>query len=159
MIRFGVTGHQSIPDAAERFVLDALRNEIDPETRTRSVRGVSSLAKGADQLFAKLILDAGGDLEIILPALDYEKTFDDAGLRTYLTLIARASRVNRLPYEHATEESFFAAGKRVVEVCDILLAVWDGQPSRGLGGTADVVHYAQKLGRPVTVIWPAGVMR
>ena len=43
--------------------------------------------------------------------------------------------------------------------CDRLLAVWDGLPSRGLGGTGDIVTYARTLGRPVTVIWRDGVLR
>jgi hypothetical protein len=36
-------------------------------------------------------------------------------------------------------------------------AVWDGQPSGGLGGTADVVAaYAREWGVPVEVVWPEG---
>jgi len=33
----------------------------------------------------------------------------------------------------------------------LLLALWDGEPSQGLGGTADVVAFARGLGRPV--VW------
>ena len=51
------------------------------------------------------------------------------------------------------------AGKVVVDRSSVLLAVWDGQPSRGLGGTADVVAYARQRGVPVTVIWPEGASR
>jgi hypothetical protein len=42
---------------------------------------------------------------------------------------------------------------------DELLAVWDGQPARGYGGTADVVEAARYKGIPVTVVWPAGAKR
>jgi hypothetical protein len=35
---------------------------------------------------------------------------------------------------------------------EVLIAVWDGLPARGLGGTADVVAYAKQCGRPVEVI-------
>jgi hypothetical protein len=41
----------------------------------------------------------------------------------------------------------------------VLVAVWDGQPSRGLEGTADVVAYANQRGVPVEVIWPEGATR
>ena len=41
----------------------------------------------------------------------------------------------------------------------VLVAVWDGQPSRGLGGTADVVAYARQRSVPVTVTWPEGASR
>jgi hypothetical protein len=40
-----------------------------------------------------------------------------------------------------------------------LLAVWDGKPARGHGGTADVVAAAREQGRTVRVIWPAGSTR
>ena len=42
---------------------------------------------------------------------------------------------------------------------DRLFAVWDGQPARGYGGTADVVAEARARGIPVTVIWPEGATR
>jgi len=37
--------------------------------------------------------------------------------------------------------------------------VWDGQPARAYGGTADVVAYAREHGTPVRVIWPPGAER
>ncbi|GAB2826863.1 hypothetical protein GCM10027073_64840 [Streptomyces chlorus] len=40
-----------------------------------------------------------------------------------------------------------------------LLAVWDGKPARGFGGTADVVSYAERSGTPVRVLWPEGATR
>ena len=51
------------------------------------------------------------------------------------------------------------AGKVVVDRSSVVLAVWDGQPSRGLGGTADVVAYARQRGVTVTVVWPEGASR
>ena len=50
-------------------------------------------------------------------------------------------------------------GRAVVDRSSVLVAVWDGQPSRGLGGTADVVAYARERGVPVEVIWPEGASR
>ncbi|MFH9861330.1 hypothetical protein [Streptomyces sp. NPDC017202] len=40
-----------------------------------------------------------------------------------------------------------------------LLAVWDGKPARGYGGTADVVAYAERTGVAVRVLWPDGASR
>jgi hypothetical protein len=42
---------------------------------------------------------------------------------------------------------------------DRLLAVWDGKPAQGLGGTGDIVAYAKSRGLPTTVIWPEGLVR
>jgi hypothetical protein len=52
------------------------------------------------------------------------------------------------------ESAFFAAGRYIVEQCDLLIAVWDGQPSKGLGGTGDVVAYARGVNRQVVVLDP-----
>jgi hypothetical protein len=35
---------------------------------------------------------------------------------------------------------------------DVLIALWDGLPARGKGGTAEVVEYATALGKPVLII-------
>jgi len=39
------------------------------------------------------------------------------------------------------------------------VAVWDGKPARGVGGTADIVSYARQKGVPVAVLWPDGAAR
>jgi hypothetical protein len=42
---------------------------------------------------------------------------------------------------------------------DELWAVWDGQPTRGYGGTADVVALARQRAGPVTVFLSEGATR
>ena len=46
-------------------------------------------------------------------------------------------------------EGFLEAGKYVVDACDLLFAVWDGETAEGRGGTGDVVAYAQRKRRPI----------
>jgi hypothetical protein len=67
--------------------------------------------------------------------------------------------VDTLPFEEPSEKAFFEAGKRIVDWADLLVAVWDGGPARGFGGTADVVRYAEERGRSLLILWPAGVKR
>src|SRR6266850_2059881 len=71
-------------------------------------------------------------------------TEDD--LEKFRLLLQRAETVEKLPFHKPSEDAFFAAGRRVVENSDILLAVWDGKPAKGKGGTADIVEYARKRG-------------
>jgi len=52
-----------------------------------------------------------------------------------------------------------AGGEEVARRCDVLVAVWDGCPAAGLGGTADAVAFARSLGKQVVVMWPEGVRR
>lgn len=160
MIRLGITGHQSIPTDAHDFVVKVLDDEIRlAASRDAVLWGITSLAAGADQLFAEIVLDAGGQLRVIIPSHQYETTFDAQASRRFEALLGRAAKVERLQFNNPCEEAFLAAGKRVVDLCETLIAVWDGAPSRGLGGTADVVEYAQSIGRRVDIIWPAGVVR
>jgi hypothetical protein len=154
----GVTGHQSIPEAAQDFISQALKKEVE-RASSRGLWGITSLAAGADQLFADLVLKAGGKLHVVVPSARYETTFESQALGRYQRQLAGAAALDRLEFDEPTEEAFFAAGRRVVDLCERLLAVWDGKPSRGLGGTADVVNYAQSCGKPVAIIWPAGVAR
>jgi hypothetical protein len=52
-----------------------------------------------------------------------------------------------------------AASERMLDLADQLVAVWDGLPARGYGGTADVVAAARRRGMPVVVVWPPGARR
>jgi hypothetical protein len=124
------------------------------ESGRRPLVGVTSLALGADQLFAESVLSADGELEVVVPSEDYETTFRSHDLLIYRRLLERARSRRILPFDKPSEEAFMAAGHVVVDLSDTLIAVWDGRPSHGLGGTADTVKYARTLGRPVTVIWP-----
>jgi hypothetical protein len=122
--------------------------------------GVSSLAEGADQLFAAHVLGAGGVLEAIVPCEDYGRTLaTDSGRVRYEQFRNAAETVITLPFAKPSEEAFLAAGHTLRDRCDHLFAVWDGRPARGLGGTADVVSYARTRGRPITVLWVDGVLR
>ncbi|WP_405711206.1 MULTISPECIES: hypothetical protein [unclassified Streptomyces] len=158
MKRIGVTGHRTIPQEAHAHVLAGLRAAL--RGHEGSMEALSSLAVGADQIFADLALARGAELTVVIPSGDYESCFEDAAeLARYRALKDRAAREVRLDYPHSTDEAYYAAGAYIADHCDRLLAVWDGRPARGLGGTGDIVTYARSLGRPVTVIWREGVER
>lgn len=157
MTRIGITGHQGLPAEAVPYVTHKICGIL---TKTAPpLVGYGCLAEGADQLFAHELLAAGGDLHVVIPAGGYEETFSDTDKNTYFALLDRAASVTRLQFESPSEEAYDAAGQWVSKHCETLIAVWDGQPARGLGGTADVVAHARKLGRTVQVVWPAGVHR
>ena len=84
--RIGFTGHQGLtPDTEVR-----VREELDATISAESgLIGLSSLAEGADQIFAELVLEHGGELQVVVPALDYETTFDDVGLANYRRLLSK----------------------------------------------------------------------
>ncbi|MFF0449187.1 hypothetical protein ACFYT4_22730 [Streptomyces sp. NPDC004609] len=158
MKRIGVTGHRNIPPEAYAHVRAGIQTAL--RHHRGALEAFSSLAIGADQIFADLALSCGAELTVVIPSGDYEDGFSAPGeLASFRQLRGRATREVRLAFPHSTDEAYYAAGAYIADHCDRLLAVWDGGPSRGLGGTADIVHYARGLGKPVTVIWREGVER
>jgi hypothetical protein len=49
------------------------------------------------------------------------------------------------------DESYFEAGRFVLRHSDLLLAIWDGDPETGVGGTGQVIRMARTYGVPV--VW------
>jgi hypothetical protein len=117
---------------------------------------VSALAEGADRLAARVALDAGMRLIVPLPmprAL-YEADFTtSSSLDEFSALLARAEQWFELPLVEGNDEArirepgvardrqYAALGAYIVEHSQILLALWDGVPSKQLGGTAQTVAF------------------
>jgi hypothetical protein len=156
--RVAGTGHRLLPLATARLVEHALRQELAGWAAGMLV-GVSSLADGADQLFAEVVLALGGSLEVVLPAARYRDALPRDCWHVYDRLLSRATAVECLTYAESDDAALMAAGQALVDRADLLLAVWDGHPARGIGGTGDVVAYARRRGVPVEVVWPNGASR
>jgi hypothetical protein len=157
-MRIAITGHRGLPRVTERLVGQVIRAELAKYAGPDLV-GISNLADGADQLFAHAILDAGGRLEVIVPAARYRDGLPESAHTAYDALLAQAVNVDRLDRIESDEQAHMEASQAMLARADHLFAVWDGKPARGYGGTADVVAEARKRGVPVTVIWPEGASR
>jgi hypothetical protein len=118
----------------------------------------SALAEGADRIVAEAVLGTeSGRLEVFLPSpIDkYLRTFTNVESKEqFNTLLGRATSVTKTPTRTSQEESYELAGRMVVDRSDVLLALWDGKPSGGPGGTAEIVAYALHKRVPVVVIPP-----
>jgi hypothetical protein len=62
--------------------------------------------------------------------------------------------VETMPFERSSRDAYLAASETMLSRCDLLLAVWDGEPSRNVGDTAHVVERAREHDVPVEVLWP-----
>lgn len=69
MPRIAVSGHRDLPTGTVQLVDKALRAALSE--RPADVRGLTCLAAGADQIFARAVLDLGGDIEVVVPAEKY----------------------------------------------------------------------------------------
>jgi hypothetical protein len=165
-LRVGVTGHRKLgADPLKWWFVSAQctrlldRFQALAQFRQAEVVAYSALAIGADQLFAEAALGLGIPLVGIIPFTDYPDDFDGADRDRFEDLLCRCREVERLPYKGRSNRAYFDAGKRVVNAVDYVVAVWDGRPAGGTGGTADVVGYAGKKGRPVFRIDPGAAGR
>ncbi len=159
MPRIGVTGHSALPEATALLVAEALRAALAVHSGGELV-GVTCLARGADQIFARVVLELGGSVEVVLPAADYrERKVKPDNVAEFDALVARAAAVHTMPLPTANREAYLAASDHVMATVDRMVAVWDGKPPDGAGGTGDVVDAARERGLPVDVVWPAGATR
>ena len=145
-----------MPGGTAQLVDKAIRAALSESAK---VTGLSCLAEGADQIFARAVLDLGGDIEAVIPAEQYRDGLPAQAHAEYDRLLARAIALHRLAFTNSTPEAHMAASRLMIDEADELYAVWDGKPARAYGGTADAVAYARERGIPIQVIWPACARR
>lgn len=181
-VRLGITGHRVLPraepiaaairKALKARIWDLFDRPIPPKERTTPLAFtiLSPLAEGADRLAAREVLTIPGSvLEAVLPfdVEDYARTFAAAESKAeFEELRRRSNRVSVLGPSPAAgdgaaaeegpehEQAYETVGRHVVDHCDVLIAVWDGKPSRGPGGTAEIVAYARRKKRPLIIMAP-----
>ena len=152
----GFTGHRQLADpagvaAAIRIQLESLGKEAPGQWIA-----LSSVAAGADLLFVRQARELGLGWEALLPlpAVDFQRDFRPEEWAEVKPLLDRAEHLEVAAEPGSREEAYLSGGFEIVNKCDLLLAVWDGQPARGKGGTADIVAYARAMGRPVIILNP-----
>jgi hypothetical protein len=173
VITVGVTGHRGLatPKPVARQVAEVLgviRKAADEALAEKdnplgaeslNIRIVSPLAEGADRLVAQIGLDLGASLQCVLPLPRAEYATDfatPASKKAFRDLLARAERVFELDGAGERDDAYLQVGRMVVRQSDILIAIWDGEGTRGKGGTAEIVAGALAGGMPVVWITPDG---
>jgi hypothetical protein len=154
----GVTGHRPNklrPEAIAR-IWTQTEHVLDELAAICGGLGiVSGMAEGADRIVVKLALSRGFELRCVLPfaAAEYERDFASQQSREeFLALLGHASRVDELAGNpEARSAAYEAAGRAMLDQCDILLAIWDGRPAAGRGGSAQMANEA--VARRMPIIW------
>ncbi|RTL68367.1 MAG: hypothetical protein EKK41_15685 [Hyphomicrobiales bacterium] len=169
MLTIGITGHR--PNRLKRPLRDLskdVRNVLRLLAASSSdskagalahLKLISALAEGTDVLVARDALALGYHLAAIIPFArkDYEATFSDPGsVKKFRALWKAASERTKLrgKSKHA-EIAYVAVGMLTVARSDILLAIWDGAPAQGRGGTPEIVAAAVHERMPVVWIHAA----
>jgi nucleoside 2-deoxyribosyltransferase len=140
-------------------------------TAAISFRILSPLAEGADRVVARAVLSyPDARLVAVLPMTleDYLEDFaTEKSRKEFEELLAlcrkpvflrtwcirdECGEQDKLRAE-LRRDAYTQAGRYVVDHCDVLIAVWDGEPSRDRGGTAEIVQYALEKNRPIMRVW------
>lgn len=160
MVRIGITGHSNLTADTELLVRESLLSLLGAVPDGPGLIGISCLARGADQVFARVVLELGGSLEVVLPAPDYRQAkVKPDNMADFDELLGQASSVRTMPFARSGRAAYMAASEHVLDTADTVVAVWDGEPAGGHGGTADVVQAARDRELPVRIIWPDGAQR
>src|SRR5580704_8652484 len=156
---------QQIQQLAAEPVIDRSYAHGASQKPVPVLRLISPLARGSDRLAAEEALKLGYALHVAMPFSqeEYEKDFTGAespdepalsaaeDLAQFRDLLARAGDAwLSLDGDHGPEKNraYEGVGRLVVRHCDLLLAIWDGEPGSSRGGTADIVRYAANVGVP-----------
>lgn len=148
----GFTGHQHLgpPD-----VVTWVERSLAAIIKERNVTlGLSSLAEGADQIFASVLVREQIPFRAVIPAKRYKNTFDAEHLPAYESLLQSAHFIDVLSFDEPSEAAYYEAGTKIVNESDFLIAVWNGEKAKGFGGTADIVNYAKAKRRLVIHVNP-----
>lgn len=163
----GFCGHRSrfSEEAVRPALMAALKNL---QQRSAEVAGKIELhvsaAEGTDVVCIEVARELGIPVHLLLPLAEseFEKDFSTpAAWARSKTQMDRAAMVpgpdslRTVEGESTRPECYFNQGVVMLEAVDVLIAVWDGQPPRGSGGTAQMVAQARAMGIPVLHILPA----
>ncbi|HEY1794374.1 MAG TPA: hypothetical protein VGG34_15775 [Opitutaceae bacterium] len=152
----GFSGHRQIADPGA--LGKALASEIRGLGTLASGEWIalSSVAEGGDQAFVRQALAQGLSWHAILPLprAEFARDFSATEWARVEELLGDAEHVRVITENGSREDAYLDCGMATVDSCDLLVAVWDGEPARGKGGTADVVAYGRSLSKPLVIIHP-----
>ena len=172
----GVTGHRDLRDedmarleVEVANVIARLRLDyLGPDDETPIIV-LSALAEGADRLVARVALAQGARLiaPLPLPREEYRRDFEPGlkpgNVAEFDALLAQAIAAPVMPFTHGNSleavrtnskkraEQYRAVGLFIIQHCNVLLAIWDGdEANMAVGGTAEVVKFTRE-GIPLEV--------
>lgn len=161
-LRVGVTGHRPNRMPASQWDrikrdLATVMAEVEATHRDRRLMLLSGIAEGADRLAAFAALGRGWSLRSILAfhrtrfEADFPEPFAVGEFRALLAASETVEEPRKGAHVRRPEDGYDAVARRLIVSSDMLIAVWDGEGSRGKGGTVDVIEQAHAKGIPV--IW------
>ena len=147
----GVCGHRSLDPSCATELATAVRTQLlrlANALPSTEIRVLSGMAAGTDLIVARAAVEAGVQVEAVLPMplAQYRADFDSDSFRELEALLAhpQVRCVELTPPERVDEPGgrdmgYQALGRTLIRRSSILLAVWDGKSTRLTGGTLDTL--------------------
>lgn len=117
------------------------------ETRDREgMHAISGMALGWDQAFARAAWTWGVPFTAAVPFEGQERKWPSESQKAYRFLLSKAAEVKIVCAGGYSNSKFHTRNRWMVDNCDLLVAMWDGEPR---GGTYSCLQYAKSVGRHV----------
>ncbi|MEY2500413.1 MAG: hypothetical protein QOI07_747 [Verrucomicrobiota bacterium] len=152
----GLTGHRRLKNAeAVRALIREQMEALSGRARGR-LAGCSSAAIGADTLFAETCAALNVPWKALLPfsPAEFKTDFSESQWSHASELLKGAVEIEISGSAEDRTAAYLRCGLRTVDEADVVIAVWNGLPARGVGGTGDVVRYARQEKKPLILIHP-----
>ncbi len=132
-----------------------LTEQITALTETGMTDFYSGGADGVDCWAALIVLDLRKknpalNLHLILPHEGQADKWSDSAQERYRFILSQADSLEYVSHDYY-DGCMLDRNHRLVDVADMLLAVYNGERR---GGTAATVRYARKLGRRLIIVDP-----
>lgn len=158
LIRIAVTGHRFFDTNHDLTAsIQKVLTQIIQDHPGAEYHLLSALAEGSDQFVVK-IAQQDKEIKLIVPLplpeeqylLDFET---DEGRKNFKHLLNIADKVLTLTKNSNHESAYDMLGSYLIDQCDVLIALWNGEYSGKRGGTGEVVKKALSAGKLVYWIY------
>lgn len=158
-IRIGVSGKRMIAPGEIQRVYEEIKQRITEILKQNQISdfvGLTSLATGADTIFAQVVLkEFHKPLHVILPfpVEEYKRDFSEQDLKVFLELLRQSREIeisnSSVPAKPSDRDAcYFVCGRRIAEACHDMIFVWDKQKPGGVGGTGEIMgFFGEKSGQ------------
>lgn len=127
--------------------IDSLMAQGADEFYTGMALGVDTWA--AEAVLEKKIPHPEIKLVAVIPCPEQDARWSDEQRRRYRDILRRCDKIIPISPRYS-KDCMLKRNRALVELCDVLVAVYDGKP----GGTQYTVNYAKKTGRKTVIVPP-----
>lgn len=133
---------------------ERIRFEIEKSIKDGAENFFSGMARGVDMWCAEIVLELKKTypqikLTAIIPCSAQTTGWTNDEIKRYQRILNECHR-KFIISQNYTKSCMMKRNQALVDSCDVLIAVFDGQK----GGTANTVKYAQSKGRKIITIKP-----